>query len=379
MAFSVQLLKRSMSSIPNCNCYTKCCFILLWPLHVVAQRSHVVKCRSLHCFFYTVSIFKIQIMDQLIRFRALADSLTDSEFNCFMTQLFAEYNRRQMLLSSLFYFFQATLHNNDSDPVHTAIRVISAIIKARDDNAKAPSAGSITLPSLHPLEQSSVSNHNLNSSNGATEKKEVVLPLKLHNLPTVLIGEVASYLHFDSYHSLMKCARSLYLGCTSPITLRSIHRRIFLRNAIAHSDHLHRQHLKMTQFRYLTHFGIDVNAFMEMEALHQTPLSRHTTSLSLYHSNQNTMRRFLSTNTWDFGQITVLKVCKYTIEWGTGQDDVHQSYCQGFCDLLRRFSNIQYLELQGMDIQTLSVSAWMSLLIWNQSLNVTLIRHSTII
>ena len=299
-------------------------------------------------------------MDQLIKFRSLADLLTNSEFNCFITRLFAEYNRRQMLLRMLFHLFQAQLNTNDSDPVQTAIGIISAIIKARDENASLSSFCSITLPSLHPFEQTAASDHNHCSTRGQVEEEEeegVVVPLKLHHLPSVIIGEVASYLHFDSYHSLMKCTRSIYLGCTAPITLRSIHKRVFLRNASVHSEHLHRQHLKMTQFRYLTHFGLDVNAFMEMEALHQTPLSRHTTSLSLYNSNQNTMRRFLTTNAWDFGQITMLKVHQYSIEWRPGPEDVCQSYCDVFFEILRKFNNIRYLELQGMDILTLSVCA----------------------
>jgi len=292
-------------------------------------------------------------MDHLIRFRSLADSLTEMEFNAFISQMFSRYDRRQLLLSSLFHLFLSQISNReDSAPALGAIRMISAIIKARDDE-KTENAlnGNDVPPPIHPMSLDSAEEASVNENDG----EDASVPLTIQSLPAELIGECASFLPFDGYHSLLRCGRSLFLGCTNPVTLRSVHRRDFLRCAAVPRDVLDRQHRKLLTLRNVSHFGVDVAAFLEMGCLHQIPLSRHSKSLSLYNSNQNTMRLFLATNSWDFGRIEMLKLQRYAIEWRPGADDVARCYADTFCDILSRFRNLRFLQLQGMDVLTNSI------------------------
>ena len=302
-------------------------------------------------------------MEPLILFRTQAEGLSPKELQWFYT-IFSMACGQRIFLSALFCLFNAQRQNNDFERVHQAIRLIAAIKNARDQD------NNLEHPMEQPLDTVFIDNivnsrnepphqsleQSLNaSSSPCTTVQPRRKPLSLDEIPSVLIGEIGSYLQFDSYHSLMKCARSIYLGCNTPNTLRSIHKRALLRNAFVNKEHLQRQHLKLTNFGKLTHLGLDVNAFMEMEVLHQTPLSRSTTSLSLYNSNQITMRRFLSTTALNFGQITKLKIMKYTVKWGNAQVSVTETYCEVWCLILQTFSNIRYLELMGMDIYELSV------------------------
>jgi len=303
-------------------------------------------------------------MDQIIRFRSLADTLSESEFNCFLAQFCAEHGRRRILTQSLFHLFHAQFHRDSFDGVHSAIRSISAIIKARDDSPedKATLHHWTTPPVMEPTMRTVKGETTMNTNPTTTrkrkrkrEREETAPTFALELLPKELIGECGSFLHYDSYHNLMKCSRAIYVGLTAPVTVRSLHKRVFVRAATVRGDVVRRQHLQIAQFRCLTHFGLDVNAFIAMTALHQMALPRSTTSLSLYNSNQNSMRSFLDTVPWDFGQIAMLKVHCYAMEWKAGPEDVCKAYCAMFCRILSTFSGVRYLELQGMDVVTYSV------------------------
>ena len=272
-------------------------------------------------------------MDKLITFRQQADTLIDSEFDSFVTILLATLGRRETLTRALFHLFHAQLNNTDTVPVQTAIESIAAIISARDEGED--------LDDVKGIDRSQ-----------QTSKSTT----KLADLPSTIIGEVGSNLKLKSYNSLKISTRSTYIGCTTPNTLRMIGDHVWKLNRTIPYSIVNGQYLKMTQFRQVLHFEINVNVFMKMETLHSSLLFPRTTSLSLYHSNQNTMRRFLSTNTWDLTRIETLKCHFYRIKWtrDSNHDDVMYIYGDVLCQMFQAFPNIRHMEIGNMDSDTFS-------------------------
>ena len=272
-------------------------------------------------------------MDKLITFRQQADTLIDSEFDSFVTILLATLGRRETLTRALFHLFHAQLNNTDTVPVQTAIESIAAIISARDEGED--------LDDVKGIDRSQ-----------QTSKRTT----KFADLPSMIIGVVGSYLKFKSYNSFMISSRSNYIGCTTPRTLRMIDGDVWKLNRTIHRSIVDRQYLKMTLYRHVIHFGINVNVFMKMESLHDKMWFPRTTSLSLYHSNQNTMRRFLSTNTWDLTRIETLKFHFYRIKRtrDSNLDDLMQSYGDVLCEMFLAFPNLRFFGIGNMDIYTFS-------------------------
>ena len=87
-----------------------------------------------------------------------------------------------------------------------------------------------------------------------------------------------------------------------------------------------------------------------MESLHNISLSSNTKSLSLYKSNENTMKQFLNTKCFDFNNVEILRFSQFY-----GEESA-ESYTQTFCNLLRHFENLKFLELSAFsDIELMHI------------------------
>ena len=323
-------------------------------------------------------------MDKLILFSRNMEKLTESEFEQVLTEYFDRFERRSALQRHLFAFFRSEMMENRVDALDFTNQTISTILEARRQKehtrdviertarpavgAPSPSSNDKqqTLPSITDEPETNTFNTPTSNYKGsANDEEEQLKPnchnnrskasMTLHRLPTALIGECASYLYFDSYHHLLKCCRSLYIGCTSPITLRSLHKRIFNRNSIIHSTVSQNQHMQLARFQHLTHLGIDVTNWVNMPSIHNVRLFRRLTSLSLHNSNQFTMSLLMQSFDLDFNQITSLRVHNYSIDWTKDASRACHTYCKVLTDALCRFPRIKYLELRGIrEVTTLS-------------------------
>ena len=146
----------------------------------------------------------------------------------------------------------------------------------------------------------------------------------------------------------------MYIGCNDPITLRCLPVALFQRQYGLREDHVLRQQAMLRRFRRLQCMEIDVSAILKMDELRATSLSLQTTSLHLYQCNQISLRQFLSTTSWNFGQITTLKLDQYRILHRGAHSIPQQLYAEVFCQLLTRFPNVEFLDLGQMNIVTLS-------------------------
>ena len=129
---------------------------------------------------------------ELIKFRSLADSSSDKEFDVFISKLFNK-------LKSLFHLFEVQNHQNQNISntklqLPYTINIISSITQSRNN----------TSAQLSDRVKSTI-----------ISKKPNHTPLSLANLPSVLIGFCGSYLSFTDYHSFEKCSRQIYIGCNN--------------------------------------------------------------------------------------------------------------------------------------------------------------------
>eukprot|EP01083_Nonionella_stella_P175089 608756_1 len=122
-------------------------------------------------------------LSEVIRFRASVHKLTDTEFHQFILTLVQKCGR-DILITSLFTMFTSGC-DRSSQSLETTLNIITQIIESRKTKPKPANAYNITMQSL----------------------------------PSVLVGNLASYLKFPEYRSFQTANRSIYIGCNTPNTI----------------------------------------------------------------------------------------------------------------------------------------------------------------
>ena len=266
---------------------------------------------------------------EVIKFRDLADSLTDNEFDIFLLKIFNKFNKRQLISTSLFHLFKEQGCQNQQ--LATTINIISSIIQSR--NKASPQHA-------NPIKFKTI------------PKKQNPSPLSFTSLPSDVIGFCASYLSFNDYHSFEKCSRQIYIGCNNPNTLKCIDKAIFEKNRTNNNHLLQSQHLKLAKYQKATHFEMELGQFMQMKGLHNIKVSSNITSLALgpcYIQNE-TPKQFLNTKTFDFDKIHKLDV-KFMSYWPPNllPNQVNkftpQKYADNLCEVLTKFQNLKFLKV----------------------------------
>ena len=141
-------------------------------------------------------------MEKLIKFRMLSDSLSINEFESFTTRLVNQFDKRSIILTSLFHLFRAQNEKGEiNSDLTTTISIISNIIQSRNSKR------------LKEI-----------------ESKQELTKFTLHNLPSALIGECASFLPFNQYQVFQKTSRAIFIGCNNPISLQRIDKEIFMKH-----------------------------------------------------------------------------------------------------------------------------------------------------
>ena len=272
-------------------------------------------------------------MEKLIKFRLLSDSLSTNEFTQFLNQLFAQFDKRNLILKSLVYLFHAEIEKNgtNSDLI-TTINIISKIIQSRDNNKSNNTNNSTSFPLIQKPKQES-------------NKKKTA---SFHNLPTELIRHCTSYLTFDEYQSLQIVSRSIFIGCNNPINIQYIDRMIFSK---CYYNYLY--HSKLTKFTKLKHIEINVQEFINMPVLHSTFTSSKLSNLKtlcLFSSYSSSIKQFLDIENIKYllSNISTLKLNGFYKRFGASFNI--EQHCQLFIDLFKSTPNLEYLELNGLSV-----------------------------
>ena len=273
------------------------------------------------------------MLHEVIKFRNLADSITETEFNLFLTKLYNKFNKRQLVLSSLFHLFNAQ-KNGDQDNasksncnVSKTMDILSSIIQSRDINHK-----EVTVK--------------------MTKNKPII---SLSNLSSDIIGFCASYLPFNDYHSFEKCSRHIYVSCNNPNTLQYIKDRTFSDNG-QNIYHLSKpQYLQLLKYKNVTNLEMNMQSYENMNYLYGMPLPSNITALGLNYVNQNSLQAFLSLDQCNFDKITNLSLIHYDLVWADDTDlpSEAQKSVAAFCDILMKVRNVKYLRLSTPSFVTI--------------------------
>ena len=271
------------------------------------------------------------MLQEVIKFRNLADSLTQTEFELLLSKLYNKFNKRQLILSSLFHLFNSQNNCNHDNAeerncnVTKTMDIISSIIKSRDTN----------------YQQLPVSKH----------QNKI---MTISNLSSDIIGFCASYLNFRSYKSFEKCSRHIYISCNNPSTLQCIDSDLFIKNE-ENIDHLCKpQYLQLLKHKKVTHLEIAMDHYRDMGYLYDEALSSNVTNLSLIGADQESLAKFLSVAPCDFNKINNLQLDYYDValDEDLNNDQVLleiNKYVDTFCDLFMKTKNIKCLDLRRLN------------------------------
>ena len=263
-------------------------------------------------------------MNDVIKFRLLADSLSDNEFNVFLSKLFNKFNKRQLILTSLFHLFNAQNRENQkkqtsNDQLLVTTDIISSIVKSRKMNDKQ------------------------RSTSIATEQNKTLIPISITNLPSDIIGFCASFLEFDDYNSFQRCSRQIFIGCNDPNTISCID------NSKAINKLLESQQLTRAKYPKLNHVAINIST----KFIPHTPISSNITSVALINryraSGPAPLRPLLNSKMFHFDKIRKLRLANHYCSAIAEEPDI-QNYVKDFCDMLLKFSNIDFLQLRRMNM-----------------------------
>ena len=131
-------------------------------------------------------------LHKVIRLQSLIKTLNDNEITQFTMLFFKKCGREALLNPFCNQYIQANVVNADTSHLDAAMGIIKNIIRTRCTYA----------------------------SNKKKSFNQNGIGMEL--LPSAIIGEIASYLNQKNYASLSKTNRSVYIGCSEPVTLRKL-------------------------------------------------------------------------------------------------------------------------------------------------------------
>eukprot|EP01084_Bolivina_argentea_P124825 221192_1 len=135
-------------------------------------------------------------MDQIINFRAIIETFIKPEFELFCIKLYEQYDRRTLIIKSLFHLLLDEAKHNNRENVNKIYQISKSIMDLRRKKSK-----------LITYESSSDNNSNDN-----------IKPISIHHLASPLIANISSYLHLSEQTLLLQCNRFIFSSLTSSLS-----------------------------------------------------------------------------------------------------------------------------------------------------------------
>eukprot|EP01083_Nonionella_stella_P272986 926029_1 len=147
-------------------------------------------------------------LQDLIKLRLTLNKLTDSEWIRFKNEWVASLDR-DTICSSIYHYLDQNITRNHNYNLATIQQTASNILQSRRETASNCTNDNDDIVSIRSL---------------TLEPRPISPPycIQLNHLPTVLIGDIASYLEWRSYMKLERASRQMYIGCNSPSTLHCV-------------------------------------------------------------------------------------------------------------------------------------------------------------
>lgn len=241
----------------------------------------------------------------VIRFRSLANELTDKEYEQFLCKATQQFGR-DFILKPLFYHFSGMTFNDATNQIlDGAIAIISGIIKDREKASDG-----------NPCTRNDIA-----------------------SLSSALIGEIGSYLNQDDHIAFSTCCRITYIGCNTPCTLRVL-------NLIGVSDYSSVPSLRY--YPQIRELYFKLKKFKELSF----PPNSHIFSHHLYSLNIDNegeadadISGLLQCSTINFDNITHLELIDFST--ARNADDGDYFSMDTFLELLLIFPRLWHLYLSS--------------------------------
>ena len=233
-------------------------------------------------------------LDELVRFRSLADQLNDEEYRVLVSQLFAQTMlRRDFLDTAIFNHFQGA-----AQPITPITDMVTNIIISRDSSTE--------------LE---------------TEESHCD---RLDKLPAALIGECASFLAAEQYFRFGHTNRKVYTSIHSAPRIHALDNTLFHKNPAC---------VCMNALRNMQRLWIQPRVFLQFLGQHPELQWTHTlhalTHVGLFHETLHFTNQLLNDPRVSLQQVKRLDLFHF-------EDDLPSLF-----KLLAKFPALEYLELQS--------------------------------
>ena len=299
------------------------------------------------------------VMEKLIKFRLLSDSLSDDEFESFTTQLFNTFNKRTIILRSLVYLFHAQINKQDQQQTNQQINSLNEHTKHKQIQQNQDLITTINIISkiiqsrTNSYHTNKYSSHHHNSASISTEHEQKTGALStvctrnssllsFGDLPTELIGNCASYLTFYEYQKFQRISRQIFIGCNNPIPIQYIDRQIFTKCIRS------QQYSKLSKFTKISYLELNVRESKQLQNNHALKWNNLRT-LSLFQCDSVYIKDFLDTNeSIQLSQIEVLKLHNFYKRYRRISNI--EDHLKLFKRLLMEVKNLKFLELNGLSV-----------------------------
>ena len=250
----------------------------------------------------------VTTLTKAVKFRSLADQLTDSEFTTFIKDTIWEYDRSVILTPIFNQYSQHNAIPPDPQVLDELITIIKDIMNRRNPGNK--------------------------SGIDADPK-----PVTMLSLSSSLIGEIGSLLDQKSHMRFSRCSRDLHIGCESPCTLRSL--------SLLGTDSYERVNLQ--RYAQIGSLRLDVNLFQHLPLPSRGIVCRSLSTLTLRNGDVRhnpDLNSLLQCSAIDFTNITALTLQNF---FGRQRNQTaHRFPVESFLNLLSIFPNLQFLYLNGL-------------------------------
>ena len=255
-------------------------------------------------------------LTKAIKFRLLADQLTDTEFTTFVKQAIKQYDR-SIILTPIFNQYSG--HSSSSPrPDRRGLDKLITIIKTIMTQRK-------------PAKKSEI---------GSNPK-----PVTMLSLSSALIGEIGSLLDQKSHMRFSRCSRDIHIGCQSPCTLRSL-------SLLGTSSY---DRVDLRDYAQIRSIQLDPNFCTDLPMPLSGILCRSLSTLTLRNGDGKAnpdLSGLLECNGIDFTNITALKLENFPSRQEIRSG--HRFSVESFLNLLSIFPNLQFLYFNVVGLKPLN-------------------------
>lgn len=272
----------------------------------------------------------------LIKLRGSLDDFDDIEFDLFLASVVEQYGRG-LLRSAIFNQFTSRNFNQSNESTLSGLlEIVDGIIKARDDDSGSDPVG------------------DGDAEDPSTERQ----PVELSSLSLALFGEIASYLRQKEYFRWGQSRRDIYIATNTPNTLRELD---------LSSGYYDYSMIDLSRFGQLRTLAVNLEVLDTLPSPASgivCPRLRRIMFNSEYYRSIPS-KIFSKLKALPFSNITDLRLMHFgSIEDDPDEDEQFRGpfRIDLFLDLIAKFTNVQKLHLDSVELQTLEPSKTKELL-----------------